>query len=802
MRLMSRSNVGALAVGCAVCLVGSCGGGEASAGDALEDAKAGWDASPEVGADAGADAGNGNDAGPEVDTDAGADAGPDLGPNPGIEAEIYAVAGGCYALELRDGRRLEPADDGAGFAFAAVEADQAAAFRLRPTDLGETLFYDAERHYLVAVRDGEGEDAAWRMARTDDEALIAIPITEQRSDAEWGLASSGWAVDSYHLRHLNSGLCLGTDEGLVPEDAAAAVWLVPREGCVDYPELSLDAQGEVRREPWEDGEVFGVADIHEHVFIRHIFGGGGVFHGSTFHRLGVEHALGDCEEHHGPGGDKDIVGYVFHGDWTPEPLEMLSIIAEGSVGKFVHHTDGYPTFTDWPNARRSGTHTATYYRWLERAWMGGLRLIVNLETGNSVLCGLAVGLGTQEAPLGCDDMDSVDRGIASARALERYVDALAGGPGKGWLRIVESPAQAREVIGEGKLAMVLGIEISNLFDCFLTPPPGKPACDADLVREQVAEYHAKGVRIVFPVHKYDNGFAPGDGHRGPIELGNILNTGHYSNYVPDCPGIGGIDHGSVIYGGLNKPRDVYDAPPVLDMTALETDLMDTVAPLLPDISAGALVGEYCQNGPLTAKGEVLFDELMGYGMVIDVAHMPQWALVRALEILDEHEYPKISTHGNSFAGEVYRHGGVTNAGLGRCGNPDAPGQMIAGYLAGAAALQAANGLVAQPLGFDFNGLAGGPGPRFGDDSGCAQPQANPVTYPFTSYGGQVTFTEPHLGERTVDFNTEGMLHIGLLPEYIEDVRRDGATDEQLEPLFRTAEVFLKVWERADDKRTR
>ena len=56
--------------------------------------------------------------------------------------------------------------------------------------------------------------------------------------------------------------------------------------------------------------------------------------------------------------------------------------------------------------------------------------------------------------------------------LERYIDAQAGGPGKGFFRIVETPAAAREVIARGKLAVVLGIETSNLFDCFSVPHSG------------------------------------------------------------------------------------------------------------------------------------------------------------------------------------------------------------------------------------------------------------------------------------------------------------------------------------------
>lgn len=61
------------------------------------------------------------------------------------------------------------------------------------------------------------------------------------------------------------------------------------------------------------------------------------------------------------------------------------------------------------------------------------------------------------------------------------------------------------------------------------------------------------------------------------------------------------------------------------------------------------------------------------------------------------------------------------------------------------------------------------------------------------------FTEPQLGVRSVDFNTEGMLHLGLVAELIEDVRRDGMSDEELEPLFRSAEGYLRMWERAEER---
>jgi hypothetical protein len=72
-----------------------------------------------------------------------------------------------------------------------------------------------------------------------------------------------------------------------------------------------------------------------------------------------------------------------------------------------------------------------------------------------------------------------------------------------------------------------------------------------------------------------------------------------------------------------------------------------------------------------------------------------------------------------------------------------------------------------------------------------------MVYPFTSFGGDITFQHPQLGNRTVDFDTEGMIHIGLLPELIEDARNVGYTDADVEAIFRSAEGYLRMWERAE-----
>lgn len=703
------------------------------------------------------------------------------------EADIYAPAGGCYAISDQGGEAFLTTSDTA--VAWGDNATTALKFRLQPADLGEYVLYDEERRYMIA------DDGKLRM--TAEKADLAARLAVETSAALWALESADRGAGVYRLRHQRSGRYLA-EGGLAGEDEARLVSLVRREGCAEYPEMSLDAAGTPRAEPFENGDLYGAADIHSHLFTNLGFGNSGIFHGSPFHPLGVGHALEDCDEVHGEGGRRDLVNYFLSGSQDVEIEAVVQIFTEGKIDEYNHHTTGYPEFAAWPDARNLPTHQTQYYRWLERAYMAGMRLIVQLATGNSVLCDLMDGVDAQTPAYACNDMVSVDYTLEQVRALERYVDAQHGGPGKGWFRIVESPAAAREAVNQGKLAVVLGIEISNLFDCFVTPPPGMPACDREHVLSQVDEYWQKGVRVIFPVHKYDNGFAPGDGHRGALEIGNLLNSGHYSNFISDCPDLHqNFDSGNVIFGGLNEPRDDYFAPPSLRTAKLADDPLQTVLPLLPDIGGGELVGDYCQAHGLTEQGRILIGELIDRGMVIDLAHLPTIASVEALAILKERGYPAISTHGLDYDGLIYELGGMSNSGFGGCGTPGTPDTMGEWFRNRTRDAVEKADLPAQPFSFDLNGFAGSRGPRFGPKSGCAQPQTNPVEYPFRSFDGGVKFSKPVMGVREVDFNTEGMLHLGLFPELIEDVRRDGISDADLEPLFRTAEAFVRVWERSE-----
>jgi microsomal dipeptidase-like Zn-dependent dipeptidase len=208
--------------------------------------------------------------------------------------------------------------------------------------------------------------------------------------------------------------------------------------------------------------------------------------------------------------------------------------------------------------------------------------------------------------------------------------------------------------------------------------------------------------------------------------------------------------------------------------------------------------EVCQAAGLTETGEFLIEAMIERGMILEIDHLPRRSYQRAFEILEQLDYPAAGTHGLNNGGALYRLGGVSKTGLGRCQSPTRSATMDDGLQQRVELIEDNGGFPAEGFGFDLNGFAGAPGPRFGPNSVCGNtPQTNPITYPFQSVAGDVTFHAPRVGNREIDFNTEGLVHIGLVPELIEDVRRDGVSDAELEPLFKSAEGYIRMWEKAE-----
>ena len=107
------------------------------------------------------------------------------------------------------------------------------------------------------------------------------------------------------------------------------------------------------------------------------------------------------------------------------------------------------------------------------------------------------------------------------------------------------------------------------------------------------------------------------------------------------------------------------------------------------------------------------------------------------------------------------------------------------------------------IGSDFNGLAGMPAPRAGGEA-CKGDKpsdyaAGPgVTYPFTAHGTGVTLDRQRIGDNVFDYNVDGLSNNGMLPDFIEDLKKIGLTDADLVPLFGSAEQVVRMWELAED----
>src|SRR5436190_2244595 len=275
-------------------------------------------------------------------------------------------------------------------------------------------------------------------------------------------------------------------------------------GCRQYPELGVDAAGRARRRLNRDGTVFGYADAHVHV-TANLRAGGMTLSGEPYDRFGVTEALGHDADEHGPDGALDVTG---------------NLLRNGSPAG-THDTHGWPTFAGWP-AYDTYTHQQVYYRWLQRDWMAGERLVTAQLVEDQPICEIE-----PRRSHSCDETQTIELEAREMRGLQDYVDAQAGGPGKGFLRIVSSPAQARDAIRHGKLAVLLGVESSNPFGC--SEQLGQPQCTPADVDRGIGLYKRLGISGMFIAHWVNNAFAGAaieSGNKGTfIASFNVLQTG-------------------------------------------------------------------------------------------------------------------------------------------------------------------------------------------------------------------------------------------------------------------------------------
>lgn len=363
------------------------------------------------------------------------------------------------------------------------------------------------------------------------------------------------------------------------------------------------------------------------------FLGGRARCGRPWHPYGVDQALVDCPDHE-PGG---------HG-------AILESVLSGGDPVTGHNTDGWPTFEGWPK-HDSLTHEQVYYKWLERAWRGGQRMFVNLLVDNNQLCKLYPYKRNS-----CNEMDGVRLQAQRIHEMERYIDAQNGGPGEGWFRIVTDPFEARQVMNEGKLAVVLGIEVSVPLDCSLTMD--MPRCDLSDIDSGLDEVCDLGVRQMELVNKFDNAFSGVAGDTGNtgvvVNGGNFLETGRFWQ-MDTCndPESDAHDKQQHNWHDASGAPDEFSGRDSLAGGILAMAGTSGAAPIYPE-------GPHCNVLGLSDLGEQMIRGLAERGMIFDPDHMSARAQTEALDLVESLDYSGIvSSHSwsnNTIYPRIYKLG--------------------------------------------------------------------------------------------------------------------------------------------------
>jgi hypothetical protein len=423
---------------------------------------------------------------------------------------------------------------------------------------------------------------------------------------------------------------------------------------------------------------------------------------------------------------------------------------------------GWPTFVDWPSPTALAEE-GDYYTGVERAWKAGLRIFVTDLVDNEPICQV---MTVTHNP--CNDMSSVHIQSKDLYALQDYIDAQSGGPGKGWFRIVTDPFQARRVINQGKLAVIEGIEVSRIFGCgeaYNVPQCGTAQVDAGL-----KEVHALGVRTFFPVHEFDNAFGGTKmiaGEAGAIvNAGNRDATGSFWSVEPCAAQDQDAEQLSV--PGADLPASILNGP-VAGLTG--GNPLPIYAP-----------GPHCNVHGLTSLGAYLINRMIQQHVIIQTDHMSSKTAAATVAIATAHHYSGIvSAHCCSspqLFHQIFADGGFVSE----------PVNALLAFV-NIERADKAQSSSSYHFGFgwgsDMNGLGAQAGPS----------SAYPVSYPFRSYAGNVSFGREVWGQRTFDLDKDGLANYGLYADWLHGIQLAGG-NATMQDMFQGAEAYLEMWERA------
>jgi microsomal dipeptidase-like Zn-dependent dipeptidase len=286
--------------------------------------------------------------------------------------------------------------------------------------------------------------------------------------------------------------------------------------------------------PIDLGPVDGFADLHIHQMANLGYDGRLVW--GAYDGPDEETALPQCSgQNHAlcwyPGFAFPEAGDIefetgAHAGLSPFQVPCVGGLLPGGAFSSVkgwHDNATNHRFKHWP-VWRTVTHQQVFGEWLQAAHGQGLNLIVMSAVNNRAMCTVmpffngfggshpldtaagidiantATDLAIRSAA-SCNDMKNVRRQLLAAWQFDADHD---------WYEIALTAGHASQIINEGKLAVVLAIEASDLFD--------GPAT-VESMRSQL-DYFVDdlGVRSIQPVHELDNAFGGASYWTGLFDL--------------------------------------------------------------------------------------------------------------------------------------------------------------------------------------------------------------------------------------------------------------------------------------------
>jgi microsomal dipeptidase-like Zn-dependent dipeptidase len=553
----------------------------------------------------------------------------------------------------------------------------------------------------------------------------------------------------------------------------------------------------------------GWVDLHTHPMVNLAFSGkvvhGGVDVGSLLpadascnklvRASSMQHALGSDRPTH---GGFDLLNFQC-GDNLRQAI-MNGFQSGNGAAVTGSPSFGYPDFQSWPKWDDI-THQKMWWEWLERARAGGFRVMVALASNNATLASAVAGPGD----LPSDDKASADLQIIETKLFVSRHPAM--------MEIAYTAADVKRIVQANKIAVILGIEVDNIGNFNKLPFATLPQLAVETaITSEIQRLYNNGVRYAFPVHVLDNQFGGTAIYEHGFNTSNFREAGYYWNI--ECADIAdGITHNYVLGGD-----------------PLENAIKDAVAfvklGLDPFRHPGAPPA--CPSGPSKSRGHrnarglqpygaFAIKEMMKRGMIVDIDHMSQRTADATLTLAESFDMPVVSGHtgrrglqgadaeNSRTAQQLARiaklHGmfGLGSDGASASSWTRAYQQVMLdmGYLNATPALaNYRNGAVS--FGTDLNGLVKGPRP-----GGGGRVQYGP------------SFAMSSSGNKSWDYNTEGVAHYGMMADWIRDLRTMpgngfigpngaalGVPGASLvdDHLFRGADYFWRMWEKIEQRK--